>query len=86
MIERSRPFVANDLHLHGRVAGQSPSNLPSAFLLTAPNTSGKSTYLRSNACIVLLAQSGSFVPAEECLVGIVVCLFGCAGRLTLFIF
>lgn len=49
-------FVPNDLAMH-----------PAQYfmLLTGPNMAGKSTYLRQNALIILLAQIGSFVPAEE---------------------
>lgn len=56
-------FVPNDLHLD-----------PGAtrfVLLTGPNMAGKSTYLRQTALIVLLAQLGSFVPAEEARIGTV---------------
>ncbi len=56
-------FVANDTHL-------SPSG-PQLLVLTGPNMSGKSTYLRQVALIVLLAQIGSFVPAEAARVGAV---------------
>ncbi|MFN7172587.1 MAG: DNA mismatch repair protein MutS [Fimbriimonadaceae bacterium] len=54
-------FVPNDLKL----------NEAARFIvLTGPNMSGKSTYLRQTALIVLLAQIGSFVPAESCQLGI----------------
>jgi DNA mismatch repair protein MutS len=56
-------FVPNDTRLDP--AGQQ------ILLLTGPNMSGKSTYLRQVALIVLLAQMGSFVPAERARVGIV---------------
>lgn len=53
-------FIANDLAL----------NLEQNFLLiTGPNMGGKSTYMRQNAIIVLLAYCGSFVPAKSAIVG-----------------
>lgn len=56
-------FVPNDVHMDGD---------GTAFaLLTGPNMAGKSTYLRQNALIVLLAQSGSFVPARSAHIGAV---------------
>jgi DNA mismatch repair protein MutS len=57
----AEPFVPNDLHL-GRDE--------TFILLTGPNMAGKSTYLRQNALIVLMAQAGSFVPAREARVGV----------------
>jgi DNA mismatch repair protein MutS len=56
-------FVSNDLQLGFNDA-------PEIALITGPNMSGKSTYLRQTALIVLLAQLGSFVPATAATVGI----------------
>src|SRR5262249_32564025 len=56
-------FVENDIVLD-RGAHQ-------LLLLTAPNMSGKSVYLRQTALIVLLAQVGSFVPAQHARIGVV---------------
>ena len=56
-------FVANSLILNARD--------PQISILTGPNMSGKSTYLRQNALIALMAQIGSFVPARSARIGIV---------------
>ncbi|HEY0100175.1 MAG TPA: DNA mismatch repair protein MutS, partial [Pyrinomonadaceae bacterium] len=56
-------FVANDLKLGGE-------NAPEIALITGPNMSGKSTYLRQAALIVLMAQAGSFVPATYATIGL----------------
>jgi|CXWL01.1.fsa_nt_gi DNA mismatch repair protein MutS len=56
-------FVPNTLVLNARD--------PQVLILTGPNMSGKSTYLRQNALIALMAQIGSFVPAKSARVGIV---------------
>ena len=55
-------FVANDTLLDGRENRIS--------IITGPNMAGKSTYMRQTALIVLMAQMGSFVPAEEADIGI----------------
>jgi DNA mismatch repair protein MutS len=62
MIER-RKFVPNDARLSNRGV--------QIMLLTAPNMAGKSVYLRQVALTCLLAQIGSFVPAESAKVGII---------------
>jgi len=58
-------FIANNLNME---SGQNPAKF---WLITGPNMSGKSTFLRQNSLIILLAQIGSFVPAEKCEMGIV---------------
>jgi DNA mismatch repair protein MutS len=76
MLGRDRgPFVANDCDL-------SPPRSASEgriYLLTGPNMAGKSTYLRQNALIAILAQMGSFVPARRVKLGVVDRLFSRVG-------
>jgi len=67
-----QPFVANDCAL---TSGDSPA----IWLLTGPNMAGKSTFLRQNALIALLAQSGSYVPAAAAHIGLVSQLFSRVG-------
>ncbi|MFZ1083621.1 MAG: DNA mismatch repair protein MutS [Terracidiphilus sp.] len=62
---REGRFIPNDIFLNA--AGDGPSLL----LITGPNMGGKSTYLRQAAMLVLLAQMGSFVPAESLRFGLV---------------
>jgi len=66
------PFVANNCELTGEDAGQ-------LWLLTGPNMGGKSTFLRQNALIIILAQMGGFVPAHSAHIGIVDRLFSRVG-------
>lgn len=65
-------FVANDCLL-------TTDMTPAIWLLTGPNMAGKSTFLRQNALIALLAQAGSFVPARRAHVGLVSQLFSRVG-------
>ncbi len=67
------PFVANDCTLEG------PEDKAAIWLLTGPNMAGKSTFLRQNALIALLAQIGSFVPATHAHIGLVSRLFSRVG-------
>ena len=60
--QREEPFVPNDARF---------SEEESILLITGPNMAGKSTYLRQVALIVLMAQIGSFVPADEAEIALV---------------
>ena len=66
------PFVPNDCDLSSNAKGR-------LWLVTGPNMAGKSTFLRQNALIAILAQMGSFVPAEDAHIGIVDRLFSRVG-------
>ncbi|MCE7887958.1 MAG: DNA mismatch repair protein MutS [Alphaproteobacteria bacterium PRO2] len=68
--QNSKTFVPNDCDLN---------DTQRLWLLTGPNMAGKSTYLRQNALIVVLAQAGSYVPAESAHIGIVDRLFSRVG-------
>ncbi|HMB55453.1 MAG TPA: DNA mismatch repair protein MutS, partial [Thermoanaerobaculia bacterium] len=70
-VTSKEPFVPNDLALDAESA--------QIVLLTGPNMGGKSTYLRQVALIVLLAQAGSFVPAESASLGVVDRIFTRVG-------
>lgn len=70
--QNGAPFVANDCKL-------TAASTPAIWLLTGPNMAGKSTYLRQNALIALLAQAGSYVPAASAHIGLVSQLFSRVG-------
>lgn len=65
------PYVPNNTNLN--------SNDHQIIILTGPNMSGKSSYLRQTALIVLMAQIGSFVPAQEATIGVVDRIFTRVG-------
>jgi len=66
------PFIANDCDLSGETRGR-------IRLITGPNMGGKSTFLRQNALIAVLAQMGAFVPAASARIGRVDRLFSRVG-------
>ncbi|MBZ9754746.1 DNA mismatch repair protein MutS [Mesorhizobium sp. ESP6-5] len=69
------PFVANDCDL----SPEGNAKNGAIWLLTGPNMGGKSTFLRQNALIAILAQTGSFVPATSAHIGVVDRLFSRVG-------
>lgn len=74
-------YISNDIEL----SSNNPSKT-SFMILTGPNMAGKSTYMRQNALIAILAQIGSFVPADYAEIGIVDKIFtrvGASDDLTL---
>jgi DNA mismatch repair protein MutS len=76
VIERTLPagrFVPNDIHLD--------QENEEVLIITGPNMAGKSTVLRQLALIVLMAQMGSFVPAEKAEIGVVDRIFTRVGAM-----
>ena len=73
------PFVANDCDLSPPKDDQSENLAGRIWLMTGPNMAGKSTFLRQNALIAILAQMGSFVPAKSAHIGVVDRLFSRVG-------
>jgi DNA mismatch repair protein MutS len=69
------PFIANDCDLSPPASADNGR----IYLVTGPNMAGKSTYLRQNALIAILAQMGSFVPARRAKIGAVDRLFSRVG-------
>ena len=69
------PFVANDCDLSPEQNGRHGA----IWLLTGPNMGGKSTFLRQNALIAVMAQMGSYVPAGAARIGVVDRLFSRVG-------
>lgn len=63
-------FISNDCSL---------TESQRIWLLSGPNMAGKSTFLRQNALIIILAQTGSFVPADKARIGVVDRLFSRVG-------
>jgi DNA mismatch repair protein MutS len=73
--QSSGSFIANDCDLSPTADG----GFGALWLLTGPNMGGKSTFLRQNALIAIMAQMGSFVPAHAAQIGVVDRLFSRVG-------
>lgn len=73
LAKAGQPFVANDLVLTPAPEGAA------VWLVTGPNMAGKSTFLRQNALIAILAQAGGFVPARAARIGRVDQVFSRVG-------
>jgi DNA mismatch repair protein MutS len=78
---KAGPFIDNDCVLARAEPSTSGGETPEArlWLVTGPNMAGKSTFLRQNALITVLAQMGSFVPARSAHIGIVDRLYSRVG-------
>ncbi len=68
------PFIANPCRLDAAA-----EEAPRMILLTGPNMAGKSTFLRQNALLAILAQMGSFVPAQKAEIGVIDRVFSRVG-------
>ena len=86
LVASGGPFVANDCDLSPPPppypppqAGEGREGAGRIWLVTGPNMAGKSTFLRQNALIAVLAQMGSYVPARHAHIGIVDRLFSRVG-------
>jgi len=71
LLQVGEKFIANDLHIDNRSE--------QILIITGPNMAGKSTYLRQIGLIVLMAQIGSFVPADSAAIGVVDKIFTRVG-------
>ncbi|MDR0904415.1 MAG: DNA mismatch repair protein MutS [Ruminococcus sp.] len=71
LVQKDEPYVPNDVYLD--------SNENRCYIITGPNMSGKSTFMRQVALITLLAQIGSFVPASYAKISVVDKIFTRVG-------
>jgi DNA mismatch repair protein MutS len=75
-IRNAAPFIANDCDLSGHDGKEAKGRI---WLITGPNMAGKSTFLRQNALVAVIAQMGAFVPAASAHIGVVDRLFSRVG-------
>ncbi|HZV83773.1 MAG TPA: DNA mismatch repair protein MutS, partial [Brevundimonas sp.] len=73
------PYTPNDCRLDGSGSANSERTGARLSIVTGPNMAGKSTFLRQNALLVVLAQAGAFVPARAMRLGVVDRLFSRVG-------
>ena len=78
---QAQSFVANGCNLNADAKQDGPKSVRGGrlWLITGPNMAGKSTFLRQNALIALMAQTGSFVPAAAAHIGVIDRLFSRVG-------
>jgi DNA mismatch repair protein MutS len=78
--DQAQAFVPNDCDLSAyKTPGDAAHDAAHLWLITGPNMAGKSTFLRQNAVIAILAQIGCFVPARAAHIGVVDKLFSRVG-------
>jgi DNA mismatch repair protein MutS len=70
MLQQTTRYISNDTHF---------DSMSRVHIITGPNMAGKSTYIRQVAIIALMAQIGSFVPADEAVIGLVDRIFARIG-------
>lgn len=78
-ITEGRHPIVETIHKNGFIANSCNLNQQKLILMTGPNMAGKSTFLRQNALIAIMAQMGSFVPAKAAHIGIIDRLFSRIG-------
>ncbi len=76
---KSGPFIENECKLSKTPANGKGQDTACIWILTGPNMAGKSTFLRQNALIAIMAQMGSYVPAKSAHIGLIDRLFSRVG-------
>lgn len=79
LLGQLKQFEGNDTAIDGPLEKQEPCPFPTLWVVSGPNMGGKTTFLRQNALMVILAQMGLFVPADTAHIGVVDRLFTRVG-------